>query len=220
MRAAPAAHRRDRLCWPASPRSRAWPAALGRRLRLPSCCTASGRLGQSARSSASCPTRCGASPRSSGPAALPIAHWWPSELPVERPARRSRWRRAVQQRERTSRPRWRRRSVSVPASPRQRSRCSCAPGATCRRSCGRSLGDSTSGAASMPRSAPSRPRRGCRRASCRSCPWSGLALAALLDAGAVRLLLTTAPGLAIVAVGAVLDLVGLLAIRAIARGIG
>jgi hypothetical protein len=35
----------------------------------------------------------------------------------------------------------------------------------------------------------------------------------------VRLLLTTAPGLAIVAVGAVLDLAGLLAIRAIARGI-
>ena len=51
-------------------------------------------------------------------------------------------------------------------------------------------------------------------------PVAGLALAALLDAGAVRLLLTTAPGLAIVAVGAVLDLVGLLAIRAIARGIG
>ncbi|HET6174115.1 MAG TPA: type II secretion system F family protein [Gaiellales bacterium] len=50
-------------------------------------------------------------------------------------------------------------------------------------------------------------------------PVVGLALAALLDAGAVRLLLTTAPGLAIVAVGAVLDLVGLLAIRAIARGI-
>jgi tight adherence protein B len=51
-------------------------------------------------------------------------------------------------------------------------------------------------------------------------PVAGLAVAALLDAGAVRLLLTTAPGLAIVAVGAVLDLVGLLAIRAIARGIG
>jgi tight adherence protein B len=51
-------------------------------------------------------------------------------------------------------------------------------------------------------------------------PVVGLALAALLDAGAVRLLLTTAPGLAIVAAGAVLDLVGLLAIRAIARGIG
>lgn len=51
-------------------------------------------------------------------------------------------------------------------------------------------------------------------------PVVGLALAALLDAGAVRLLLTTAPGLAIVAVGAVLDLVGLLAIRTIARGIG
>jgi tight adherence protein B len=51
-------------------------------------------------------------------------------------------------------------------------------------------------------------------------PVVGLALAALLDAGAVRLLLTTAPGLAIVAVGAALDLVGLLAIRAIARGIG
>ena len=39
-------------------------------------------------------------------------------------------------------------------------------------------------------------------------PVAGLALAALLDAGAVRLLLTTAPGLAIVAVGALLDLVG------------
>ena len=51
-------------------------------------------------------------------------------------------------------------------------------------------------------------------------PVVGLALAALLDAGAVRLLLTTAPGLAIVAVAAVLDLAGLLAIRAIARGIG
>jgi len=51
-------------------------------------------------------------------------------------------------------------------------------------------------------------------------PVAGLAVAALLDAGAVRLLLTTAPGLAIVAVGAALDLVGLLAIRAIARGIG
>jgi tight adherence protein B len=51
-------------------------------------------------------------------------------------------------------------------------------------------------------------------------PVVGLALAALLDAGAVRLLLTTAPGLAIVTVGAVLDLVGLLAIRTIARGIG
>jgi tight adherence protein B len=51
-------------------------------------------------------------------------------------------------------------------------------------------------------------------------PVVGLALAALLDAGAVRLLLTTAPGLAIVAVGGVLDLAGLLAIRAIARGIG
>jgi tight adherence protein B len=51
-------------------------------------------------------------------------------------------------------------------------------------------------------------------------PVVGLALAALLDAGAVRLLLTTAPGLAIVAGAAVLDLAGLLAIRAIARGIG
>jgi tight adherence protein B len=51
-------------------------------------------------------------------------------------------------------------------------------------------------------------------------PVAGLALAALLDAGAVRLLLSTAPGLAIVAVAAVLDLAGLLAIRAIARGIG
>jgi tight adherence protein B len=51
-------------------------------------------------------------------------------------------------------------------------------------------------------------------------PVVGLALAALLDTGAVRLLLTTAPGLAIVAVAAVLDLAGLLAIRAIARGIG
>jgi tight adherence protein B len=50
-------------------------------------------------------------------------------------------------------------------------------------------------------------------------PVVGLALAALLDAGAVRLLLTTAPGLAIVAVGAALDLAGLLAIRAIARRI-
>ena len=48
----------------------------------------------------------------------------------------------------------------------------------------------------------------------------GLALAALLDAGAVRLLLTTAPGLAIIAVATVLDLAGLLVIRAIARGIG
>ena len=51
-------------------------------------------------------------------------------------------------------------------------------------------------------------------------PVVGLALAALLDAGGVRLLLTTAPGLAIVAVAAALDLAGLLAIRAIARGIG
>jgi tight adherence protein B len=51
-------------------------------------------------------------------------------------------------------------------------------------------------------------------------PVAGLAVAGLLDAGAVRLLLTTLPGLAIVAVSAVLDLVGLLAIRAIARGIG
>ena len=51
-------------------------------------------------------------------------------------------------------------------------------------------------------------------------PIAGLALAAVLDAGAVRLLLTTAPGLAIVAVAAVLDLAGLLAIRTIARGIG
>src|SRR4051794_76070 len=51
-------------------------------------------------------------------------------------------------------------------------------------------------------------------------PVVGLALAALLDAGAVRLLLTTAPGLAIVAVSALLDLAGLLAIRAIARRIG
>ena len=51
-------------------------------------------------------------------------------------------------------------------------------------------------------------------------PVVGLALAAMLDAGAVRLLLTTAPGLAIVAVAAVLDLVGLLAIRAIAGSIG
>jgi tight adherence protein B len=51
-------------------------------------------------------------------------------------------------------------------------------------------------------------------------PVVGLALAAVLDAGAVRLLLTTAPGLAIVAVAAVLDLAGLLAIRTIARGIG
>ena len=50
-------------------------------------------------------------------------------------------------------------------------------------------------------------------------PVVGLALAALLDAGAVRLLLTTAPGLAIVAVAAALDLAGLLAIRAIARRI-
>jgi tight adherence protein B len=50
-------------------------------------------------------------------------------------------------------------------------------------------------------------------------PVVGLALAALLDAGAVRLLLTTAPGLAIVAVAATLDLAGLLAIRAIARRI-
>jgi tight adherence protein B len=51
-------------------------------------------------------------------------------------------------------------------------------------------------------------------------PVVGLALAGLLDAGAVRLLLTTAPGLAIVAVAAVLDLAGLLAIRAIAGRIG
>ena len=51
-------------------------------------------------------------------------------------------------------------------------------------------------------------------------PVAGLALAALLDAGAVRLLLTTLPGLSIVAVAAVLDLAGLLAIRAIARSIG
>jgi tight adherence protein B len=51
-------------------------------------------------------------------------------------------------------------------------------------------------------------------------PIVGLALAALLDAGAVRLLLTTAPGLAIVAVAAVLDLAGFVAIRAIARRIG
>jgi tight adherence protein B len=51
-------------------------------------------------------------------------------------------------------------------------------------------------------------------------PVVGLALAALLDAGAVRLLLTTAPGLAIVAVAAALDLAGLLAIRAIAGRIG
>ena len=51
-------------------------------------------------------------------------------------------------------------------------------------------------------------------------PVAGLAVAALLDAGAVRLLLTTAPGLAIVAVSAVLDLVGLLTIRSIAGGIG
>jgi tight adherence protein B len=51
-------------------------------------------------------------------------------------------------------------------------------------------------------------------------PVAGLVLAALLDAGAVRLLLTTLPGLAIVAVAAVLDLAGLLAIRAIARSIG
>ncbi len=51
-------------------------------------------------------------------------------------------------------------------------------------------------------------------------PVVGLALAGLLDAGAVRLLLTTAPGLAIIAVAAVLDLAGLLAIRAIARSIG
>ena len=50
-------------------------------------------------------------------------------------------------------------------------------------------------------------------------PVVGLALAALLDAGAVRLLLTTGPGLAIVAVAAALDLAGLLAIRAIARRI-
>jgi tight adherence protein B len=51
-------------------------------------------------------------------------------------------------------------------------------------------------------------------------PVVGLALAAFLDAGAVRLLLTTMPGLAIVVVAAMLDLAGLLAIRAIARGIG
>ena len=51
-------------------------------------------------------------------------------------------------------------------------------------------------------------------------PIVGLALAGLLDAGAVRLLLTTAPGLAIIAVAAVLDLAGLLAIRAIAGRIG
>ena len=51
-------------------------------------------------------------------------------------------------------------------------------------------------------------------------PVVGLALAALLDAGAVRLLLTTVPGLAIVAVATALDLAGLLVIRAIARGIG
>ena len=51
-------------------------------------------------------------------------------------------------------------------------------------------------------------------------PIAGLALAAFLDAGAVRLLVTTAPGLTIVAVAGVLDLAGLLAIRTIARGIG
>ena len=51
-------------------------------------------------------------------------------------------------------------------------------------------------------------------------PVVGLALAALLDAGAVRLLLTTAPGLVVVAVAAALDLAGLLAIRAIAGRIG
>jgi tight adherence protein B len=51
-------------------------------------------------------------------------------------------------------------------------------------------------------------------------PVVGLALAALLDAGAVRLLLTTPAGLAIVAVSALLDLAGFLAIRAIAGRIG
>ena len=158
-------------CWPASPRSRASPAALGRRPHPPRAAPHQGSSGR-ARARARVARRAAARRRGARvPAAPPIARWWPSEPPVERPARRSRWRRAVQQRERTSRPRWRRRSVSVPASPRQRSRCSCAPGATCRRSYGRSLGDSTSGAASMPRSAPSRHRRGCPRASCRSCRW-------------------------------------------------
>ena len=49
-------------------------------------------------------------------------------------------------------------------------------------------------------------------------PVVGLALAALLDAGAVRLLLTTAPGSPSSPSPRVLDLAGLLAIRAIARG--
>jgi tight adherence protein B len=51
-------------------------------------------------------------------------------------------------------------------------------------------------------------------------PVVGLALAALLDAGAVRVLLATSSGLAIVTVSALLDLAGFLAIRAIAGRIG
>ena len=164
--------------------------------------------------------RCAASPRSSGPAARPIAH----SLAVGAAGGTAgeafalAGRRAA--RARTSRPRWRLRSVSVPASPRRPISLQLRAGGdlpALLRSLARRL-DERRGVNAEIRALTAQARLSARVVPL--LPVVGLALAALLDAGAVRLLLTTAPGLAIVAVAAVLDLVGLLAIRAIARGIG
>ena len=133
---------------------------------------------------------------------------------------RSRSRAGARRPARTSQRRSRQRSASARDSRPRPSRCSCAPGGdlpALLRSLARRL-DERRGVNAEIRALTAQARLSARVVPL--LPVAGLAVAALLDAGAVRLLLTTAPGLAIVAVGAVLDLVGLLAIRAIARGIG
>ena len=163
---------------------------------------------------------CGGSLRSLVRVAARSALWSPQARPEVPLAMRSRSRAGERLPARTSQPRSRQRSAGAHDSRPRPSRCSCAREAICPRCCDRLRGVSTSAAVI---NAEIRALTAQARLSARVVPLlpvAGLAVAALLDAGAVRLLLTTAPGLAIVAVGAVLDLVGLLAIRAIARGIG
>ena len=108
-------------------------SAPAQRLPRPKCCDASVRCGASEPSNANCPTRSGASPPSWGPVARPTARSWPWAQRAVRPERRSRSRAGEQRPGRTSRLRWRQRSVSVRASQRQRSRSSYGPEGTCRR---------------------------------------------------------------------------------------
>ena len=163
---------------------------------------------------------CGGLLRSLVRVAARSALWSPQARPAVPPAMRSRSRAVAPQPARTSQPRLRQRSA-------ERARFAAAAISLQLRAGGdlpallRSLArrlDERRGVNAEIRALTAQARLSARVVPL--LPVAGLAVAALLDAGAVRLLLTTAPGLAIVAVGAVLDLVGLLAIRAIARGIG